>query len=272
MSVPYYQAVLLGVIQGLTEFLPVSSDGHLAVAQALLGISEDNLALSVTLHLGTLLATVVFFRRQIRELIAQIGPFVASVAARDGRWKNSDLATILIATIPTGIIGLALKDPVERWTRSPWIVALGFLGTAAALTSTSRLRRGKREGLSMRRTLLLGVAQGLAVAPGLSRSASTIAVALHGGVKPERAFELSMLISLPAITGAVMLEAPKLLHGGQPIIVPLLGVVVAFFVGLFALKWLRSWVSQGKFPRFALWVVPMILLTLVTANSWPASP
>jgi undecaprenyl pyrophosphate phosphatase UppP len=81
-----------------------------------------------------------------------------------------------------------------------------------------------------------------------------------------------MLISLPAIAGAVLLEAPKLLRGGQSLVEPLIGVVLAFFVGLFALKWLRSWVSQGKFSRFALWVVPMILLTLITASSWPASP
>jgi undecaprenyl-diphosphatase len=180
-----------------------------------------------------------------------------------------DLGIVLVASLPTAAIGLLLRDAVEAWTRSPTAVAVGFFGTAAALSSTARLRRGKRETPSLKSALLLGVAQGLAVVPGLSRSGSTIAVALHSGIKPERAFELSMLMSLPAVAGAIMLEAPRALQDTGSWGALALGVTVAFGSGLFALRWLRSWVAQGKFSLFAFWVIPMAMLTLATASSWP---
>lgn len=276
MAIPYHQAALLGAIQGLTEFLPVSSDGHLALTQALFGIAHDNLALTVTLHLGTLLATLFFFRRQVAALGGEIGPVSQAVIGRgkgeSSRLLQHDLTVVLVASLPTALIGLLLRDSVERWTRSPWAVALGFFATAAALASTARVRRGKRDRPSLKATLMLGVVQGLAVAPGLSRSATTIAVALHAGVKPERAFELSMLISLPAVLGAVMLELPALIGGGgagASVLSLSLGVVTAFGVGLFALRWLRRWVQQGRFASFALWVVPMGLVAMASASYWP---
>jgi len=269
MSIPYDQAAILGAVQGLSEFLPISSDGHLALTQALMGIAHDNLALSVTLHLGTLLATVVFFRQAVTQLLMQIAPVTRAVLGRDKHVMSFDLAVVLVAAVPTAAIGLALRASVESWTRSPWAVALGFFLTAAALSSTARLRRGKRDVPSFKGAVWLGVAQGLAVIPGLSRSGSTIAVALHNGIKPERAFELSMLISLPAVLGALLLEAPQALAHADSWLPLLLGVVVAFGVGLFALRWLRRWVTQGKFALFALWVVPMGLLTLASASAWP---
>jgi undecaprenyl-diphosphatase len=274
MDIPLHQAALLGAIQGLSEFLPISSDGHLALGQALFGISDNNLALSVTLHLGTLLATVLFFRRQVAQLPAQVAPTLQSLG-QPRRLLQTDLGIMFVASLPTAAIGLLLRRSIEEWTRSPWAVSLGFMLTAAALASTARVRTGKRERPTLKQTLLIGVVQGLAAAPGLSRSATTIAVALHSGIRPARAFELSMMISLPAVAGAVLLETPELAAGdGQHRIsfaALALGVVVAFGVGLLALRWLRRWVSQGRFALFTAWVVPMALLALISASLWPAA-
>lgn len=269
MGIPAHHAAILGAVQGLTEFLPISSDGHLALTEALLGIQEDNLALSVTLHVGTLLATLVFFRTAVKRLLLQVGPLLRALFRDRGSVASLDLGLVVVASLPTAVIGLLLRDAVEAWTRSPTAVALGFLGTAAALSSTARLRRGKRDNPSLKNAFWLGVAQGLAVVPGLSRSGSTIAVALHSGIKPERAFELSMLISMPAVAGAILLEAPSAVRSGGSLGALVLGVVVAFGVGLLALRWLRHWVTQGKFSLFAFWVIPMAMLTFATASSWP---
>jgi undecaprenyl-diphosphatase len=269
MNIPAHYAAILGAVQGLTEFLPISSDGHLAVTEALLGITHDNLALSVTLHLGTLLATLVYFRQAVVRLLSQVGPVARALVVERRSLAHYDLTIVLVASLPTAIIGLLLRHPVEAWTRSPTAVALGFFGTAAALSSTARVRRGKRDNPSLKQAFLLGLAQGFAVLPGLSRSGSTIAVSLHSGIKPERAFELSMLISLPAVAGAILLETPQALRDADSLGVLALGVVVAFGVGLLALRWLRHWVVQGKFSLFALWVIPMALITLATASSWP---
>jgi undecaprenyl-diphosphatase len=269
MGIPAHHAAILGAVQGLTEFLPISSDGHLALTEALLGITADNLALSVTLHLGTLLATLVYFRAAVKRLLLQVGPLLRALVSDRRALAHLDLGLVLIASLPTAVIGLLLRDAVEAWTRSPTAVALGFFGTAAALSSTARVRPGKRDNPSLKNAFWIGVAQGLAVVPGLSRSGSTIAVALHSGVKPERAFELSMLISMPAVAGAIALELPQALHGDESLGVLSLGVVVAFVVGLFALRWLRHWVVRGRFALFALWVIPMAMLTLATASSWP---
>jgi len=209
MSGPYLDAALLGLIQGLTEFLPISSDGHLALAGLLFGMNNAGLTLSVMLHVGTLLATLILLRRQAfvalgDGLRAVVRPrlFRESSAARDA-------GVVILASLPTAAIGLVLRDAVERWTESPLVVGLGFLLTSIALVSTRFLRTRTAEQPNPLGALLIGAAQGLAVLPGVSRSGLTITTALWLGVRPDRAFELSMLMSLPAVLGATLLEAPK---------------------------------------------------------------
>jgi undecaprenyl-diphosphatase len=219
--------------------------------------------------LGTLLATLVYFRTAVKRLLLEVGPLLRALVSDRRALASLDLGLVLIVSLPTAVIGLLLRDAVEAWTRSPTAVALGFFGTAAALSSTARVRPGKRDNPSLTNAFWIGVAQGFAVVPGLSRSGSTIAVGLHSGLKPERAFELSMLISLPAVAGAILLEAPSAVRSGESLGVLALGVAVAFGVGLLALRWLRHWVTRGKFSLFALWVIPMAMVTLATASSWP---
>jgi undecaprenyl-diphosphatase len=180
-----------------------------------------------------------------------------------------DALVVVLASIPTAVIGLLLRDPVERWTTNPLIIGLGFLGTTAMLLVAQFAPRGDREQPSVVGALLVGVAQGLAVLPGLSRSGSTIAVLLRLGVRPERAFTLSMLMSLPAIFGAVLLESRHAFSEPFDAGPALLGAIVSLGTGIFALELLRRIVNLGRFGWFALWVGPLALATIAMGQSWP---
>lgn len=270
MPTPAGEAITLGVLQGVTEFLPVSSSGHLALAQMLFGMKDAGLTLSVMLHGGTLLATLIVLRRRVAEvLFAVLGAFKNPSILRSTE-AGRDALFVVVASVPTGIIGLTLHDVVARWTTSPLAVALGFLLTGTALVSVRFLGAGLATSPSVGQALILGVVQGIAVVPGISRSGSTIAAALWLGVRPDRAFELSMLMSLPAVMGAVALEVPAAVSaGGGGVSVFVLGPVVAFGVGVAALRLLRHSVSRGYYSLFALWVFPLALATFALARALP---
>lgn len=270
MSSDVVEAVVLGLIQGITEFLPVSSDGHLALAGFLFGFRDGGLTLTVLLHAGTLLATVLVLRTRVwKTLVAGLQgavrprTFTSTSAGRDALF-------VLLASIPTGIMGLLLRDAVEAWTRSPLIVGIGFLVTGFVLASTAWAPHGKDENPGARAALIVGAMQGLAVAPGVSRSGLTIASLLFLGIERGRAFELSMLMSLPVIFGAVLLEAVSHSSELRDLGVPALGTAVAFVSGVLALLLLRRVVVGGRFHWFALWVTPLALATLAMAWAWPS--
>jgi undecaprenyl-diphosphatase len=269
MQPPVWESVVLGAIQGLTEFLPISSDGHLALAQMLFDFSTKGLALNVMLHVGTFFATVVMLWPRVRPALqggmaACFRPSLLTTlpGARDA-------LVVVLATIPTAILGFGLRNAVERWTESPLVIGLGFLGTSVALVASRFAKQGALEQPGVLGALLIGLAQGLAVLPGLSRSASTITVALLLGVRRERAFELSMLMSLPAVLGATLLEAPKAFAEEGVLTSAIVGSLASFLVGILALGLLRRIVVAGAFSWFAAWVVPVALATLALAQAWP---
>jgi undecaprenyl-diphosphatase len=269
MLSPFEQALFLGILQGLTEFLPISSDGHLALAQMLLEVDGRGLTLSVLLHTGTLLATVLYFRERIGQVLFDLWQQLLRGRLPAPAAPGWDAVLVLVATVPTGLIGLALRDVVARWTEQPLATGFGFVITACLLTSTLWARPGNTLSPTLWGALLLGVAQGLAVAPGVSRSGLTIVTALWLGVRSERAFELSMLMSVPAVAAAVLLE---LLEGDSMAghwFALGSGAVAAFAVGLLALALLRRVVSRGHLAWFALWVLPLALATLALAKAWP---
>lgn len=262
MDAPSHHAALLGIIQGITEFLPISSDGHLALAEMLFGFSEGGLTLNVMLHAGTLIATLIVLRQRVQPAVvdgvkACVAPSRFSLTA-GGR----DALVVIVCSLPTAIIGLLLRDAVERWTKSPLVLGLGFVGTALALISTRWVQRGQKETPSVVGSLAVGVCQGLAVLPGLSRSGSTIAALLWLGVRPDRAFELSMLMSLPAVFGALLLEGRHMAHGMDAVAPAAVGAAVSLVVGVAALLVLRRVVMRGHFAWFAAWVLPVALATL----------
>ncbi len=259
-------AAVLGVLQGLTEFLPVSSSGHVAIGALLFDLEEPPLALSVTLHAGTLLATLVVFRKDIRTLLTDAMHGLQRPKELLASASGRTIASVLVATLPTVVIALTLRDRVEAWGQRPWIVGLCLLGSAIAVLST-RYGDHTRDELTLRQAFFVGVAQGLAVLPGLSRSGSTIAVAMLLGMRGPAAFRFSFLLSLPAIAGAVVLELGKPGILGTLPAALWIGGAVSAAVGLLSLLALRTVVIQGRFWAFALYLVPTGL-GLVAWDLW----
>lgn len=250
-------AAVLGAVQGATEFLPVSSSGHVALGAMLFGISEDMpLAMVVLLHFGTLIATIALFRGDIAALTASTVRGLRAPKAWLAEDDGKLVAGVVVASIPTAAMGLLLEERVEAFSRVPWIVGACLLGSAAAVLSTRR-GGGDLEVLPLSKAFLVGVAQGCAVMPGLSRSGSTIAVAMLLGMTGPAAFRFSFLMSLPAVAGATLLsfrhtEQLRALGPGA-----IVGGVTALVVGYAALVWLRSLVTRGRFWTFALYLVPL---------------
>ncbi len=264
------EALLLGLLQGISEFLPISSSGHLALAGILFGVEGAGLTLNVLLHVGTLVATALVLRQRLADAIMGGLRALAKPSLFRTTRSGQDAMFVIVASVPTAIMGFALRDTVDEWTRAPLVLGLGFLATSALLVSTKFARQGKVEHPSVQAALLLGIAQGIAVVPGVSRSGTTIAVALFLGVQRGRAFELSMLMSVPAVLGAALLELPGSLAQMQGLPSALVGASVACVSGVGAMLVLRRMVVGGSFPWFAVWVFPLAVATLMMAQVWPS--
>lgn len=242
---------MLGIIQGVTEFLPISSDGHLVIAQGFLpGFNQKAMTFDVMLHFGTLLAVLFYFWRDVRSFIH----FVMGREVAEERFPvRSWFWLIVIATIPTGIIGLVLEKTVEPLFSSPTFAAGALLINGILLLATAAAPKGGRQAsdLGVRDAVLIGLTQGLAVLPGISRSSNTIATAMFLGIKGEIAARFSFLISIPAVTGAVLLKAKDLRGAALPDLIPYgVGAILALVTGLWAITFLLKVIMQGKFQYF----------------------
>jgi undecaprenyl-diphosphatase len=247
--------LVLALVQGVTEFLPISSDGHLVLAQQVLGLSGSHLGLDVALHLGTLAAVLLVFRRDVGELLAR---------ARSGAWREPGL--LLLGTVPAAIVGLGFKDHVEALFGSGRAAALGLLVTAVLLLvgERARLRRaGPLTRIGWRDALWIGIAQALAILPGISRSGSTLATAFVRGVGPVEAARYSFLLSIPAVGGAALLEVPELVRTGGFGADLAVAVGVTFVVGVAALRVLLAFLGRGAFRWCAAYCVLVGLVALV---------
>lgn len=251
--------LLLAVLQGLTEFLPVSSSGHLVLAQTAMGLDEPAIVVDVALHVGTLFAVLAVYRRDVAGLV---------VGLLDRRWREPLL--IALGTLPAVAVGLFAKDAVERAFESPRTAAWGLLGTATLLAvgETLRRRRLRRErapvALDARIALLVGLAQACAICPGISRSGSTIAMGLALGLAPVAAARFSFLLAIPAIAGAALLQLSDALEPGalgEPGVL-LVAVVVAALVGLAALRFLLAFLGRGAFAWFSGYCLVLGLVAL----------
>ncbi len=241
------QAILLGAIQGLTEFLPVSSSGHLVLAQNLLGTtSGEDIAASVLMHLGSLLAICCFFFRDI------LGLFLPRI-----HWRR--LALLIVASIPAAIVGVLLKQHAESALSSPWVACIGLLITSLLLGSTALRRKpptnppslAQPNQSSYKTAAIVGCAQALAILPGVSRSGATIATGLLTGWDRSDALRLSFLMGMIAIGGAGLLEARDIseLNPG-PAIAAFVSSLVFSLIGLFAI---RLVVAKAKLHWFAIY-------------------
>jgi undecaprenyl-diphosphatase len=272
MAIPLTEALLLGLIQGITESLPVSSDGHLALADMLFGDQAD-LATRVFLHLGTLGATLLLLRKRVVGALTEGLRGVFRPSLLKDTQGGRDAVVVALATVPTAILSLALEGPSEVWSSSPTVVGLCFLASALAIGSTRWVPKGPAKAEldtpSYWGAVIVGVAQGTAVLPGLSRCAMTLAALLWLGIKGERAFELSLLVSIPAILGTEILEGRHAFHGVDSASTLILGTCVAFVVGLGALQILRGVLLRRAVALFAIYLFPLGLATLAWGYARP---
>ena len=261
----YIQAAILGLVQGLAEFLPISSSGHLALLQHFFGVNADNVVIfTVLLHVGTLISVFFMYWHDILELIIELGLTIKDIFTGKGlrldeRPVRKLGVMIITATIPTAIIGFAFNDFFEGLYSNILFIGIGFLITGTFLFIAERIGSNKTdiERMNFRNAIFVGVMQGVAIYPGISRSGSTLMAGLTAGLKREFAVRFAFLISIPSIMGAALLEGKDAVEAGidtafaGPI---LLGMAVAAVSGVLAIKLMIKVVSDKKLKYFSYYV------------------
>lgn len=245
------QAILLGIVQGITEFLPVSSSGHLQIAKELLGVEiEENLTFDVTLHAATVLSTIVVLWSEVRRL-------VRGLFSRPFNAEQAYVLKIVLSMIPIGIVGFTLKDRIDAMLGAPWILAVVgamLLLTAALLAFAYYAKPRQKEEISYRDAFIIGIAQACAAMPGLSRSGSTIAAGLLLGNKKAAVAQFSFLMVLAPILGETLLElAGGKLTAGVAAGPLLAGFAAAFVTGCLACRFMIEVVKRGRLIWFAIY-------------------
>ena len=261
----WFETLILGIVQGLNEYLPVSSSGHLAIGAHLFGMSgEENLTFTVAVHVATVLSTVVILWKEIVWIFADIF-----------KWKWNEgmkyAVNILVSMIPVAIVGLLFKDKVEEIFGSGLlVVGICLLVTAALIAFSYFARPRQRENISPMHAFIIGIAQALAVLPGLSRSGSTIATGLLLGNKKERLAQFSFLMVIPPILGEALLDVKDMaelgvsqaMAGLSPVALAV-GFIAAFVSGCLACQWMVNLVKKGKLIWFAVYCAVVGIATII---------
>ena len=270
----YLNAIILGLVQGIAEFLPISSSGHLSIAQNLFGLSTEgtnDMLFDVLLHLGTLMAVFVAYWTEIREMIVEFFNMVGDVA-KGKKQKTVPparrlIAMILIGTLPLFAI-LPIKDFVGGLSQNTYFIGGALLVTGFLLVACDRVRKGKKnEGTAtMKDAILVGIGQAIATCPGISRSGMTITMGCFCGFERKFAVRFAFLLSIPAVVGANILEiADALGNGINPALLPMygVGVVVAAVSGYLCIRLLKMIAEKGKFGAFSYYCWAMGVVTIV---------
>ncbi|MDO4177238.1 MAG: undecaprenyl-diphosphate phosphatase [Bacillota bacterium] len=269
----YLQAIILGLVQGLAEFLPISSSGHLSLLQYFFGVEADSvLVYSVLLHVGTLVSVFICYWKDIVELVIELFKTLKDLFTGKGLRINSSPTRrlgfmIIVATIPTAIIGFLFEDFFESLYSSVISIAIGLLFTGLILLIAEKIGKSNKDVMEMkwRHAIFIGCMQGVAICPGVSRSGSTLFGGLIAGLEREFAVKFAFLISIPSILGSVILEAPDAFAQGVdtallgPIIV---GVIIAAISGILAIKAMMKVVAGKKLFGFTIyvWLVAIAVL------------
>lgn len=263
----FIEALILGIIQGLTEFLPVSSSGHLELGTYFLGVqSEDNLLFSIILHGATACSTVVIFRKDILEIIKGLLKF---------EWNESTrfAAMIVLSMIPVGIVGVFFEDQIASLFGGNILMVGAMLLVTAGLLAVTYFSKKNEGKITFKNSFLIGLAQAIAIMPGISRSGATISTALLLGVNKQKAARFSFLMVLPPILGAMLLKTKDFLENpeiaahvsGMSLSV---GFIAAFLSGLLACQWMLSIVQKGKLIYFAIYCGVAGLLAIAGGLLW----
>jgi undecaprenyl-diphosphatase len=241
------ESAILGFVQGATEFLPVSSSGHLVMAQALLGLEIPGVLFEVAVHVATLISILLVYRTRVGSLLQG--------AVRRDREALTYIGLVAVATVPAGLLGVFAKDAIEGLFDSTWAPGVALLVTGAFLWSTrGPLARAAGVRPTWGAALLIGVAQAFALVPGISRSGATVVAALWLGLEAREAAAFSFLMAVPAVAGAAVLQVPDLGEGGVVALSPgvvMLGSVVAGVTGVLAIRTFNAMLERGSFHFFA---------------------
>lgn len=252
--------IILAIIQGLTEFLPVSSSGHLALAGTIMSIPKEEISFEIVLHLGTLLAVIGVYRRDLLKLVSGV---------LKGRRESLVLAGLLaLGSVPAAAAGFFFADAIAMLFAEPLVVSIMLIVTGCALFSTRFAPEGIRDHPSWKGSLMVGVSQALALLPGISRSGFTISTGLFAGIRREEAARFSFLLSIPAITGAAVLKLPDAGIGIVDLPFMAVGLAVSAITGYLALKVLLKFLTRGKFSMFAwyCWILGLAGMTISIAG------
>lgn len=249
---------LLGLIQGLTEFLPISSSGHLVLGEALLGQNLDkSITFEVVVHFGTLCSIVIYYRRKLADMLLSLWQLAKSPGQLPEQFRSDDNVKlsgfILLSMIPAVIVGLTLKDPIENIFLDPFPVSIMLLVTGSLLFAT-RFCHDFPKNVTWGSAFAIGVAQAFAILPGISRSGSTISLGLYLGIKRKEVANFSFLMVIPVIAGAMLFEIKEMVELGIPfndIMGLLVGFLTAFVSGYFALKYLIIMLQSKGIHPFA---------------------
>ena len=269
----YFEAIILGLVQGLAEFLPISSSGHLALLQQWFGIQEDKVLLfAVLLHVGTLISVFIVYWRDIAELIVELFLTIKDLCTGKGlRLQERPVRKlgimIIVATIPTGIIGILFNDLFDSLYNSIIPIGIGLIITGFLLVMAERMGASNRgiEQMNFRNALFIGTVQGIAICPGISRSGSTLFGSLICNLDRKFAVKFVFLISIPSILGSAVMEAPAALESRfdmaqlGPVLV---GMIVAAVSGLIAIKTMIKIVSDKKLNYFSYYVWALGLIVI----------
>ena len=260
------KVIILGIVQGLTEFLPVSSSGHLVLAAEFLNFHEEGVAFEVFVHLGTLLSVLIAFRADVIRMVR--APFQMAFSKNDKKEAKKYLMWdiyIIIGTIPAGVIGLIFKSQIEDAFSSILLVII-MLSVTGVILLLSRYEPRKSEDLSPLKSILIGTAQAFAILPGISRSGSTIVTGLFLGLDRETSAKFSFLLAIPAILGASFIKILDLLsieNNQIPISYLIIGALAAFISGYIAIFWLLKVIKRGKLEWFAFYCFFVVIASSV---------
>jgi undecaprenyl-diphosphatase len=269
----YFQAVVLGVVEGLTEFLPVSSTGHLTIAEKLLGLQVDDPAVTAytaVIQMGAILAVVVYFWTDIWRIAKAWVTGLFKPELR-GQLDHRMGWYVIVGSLPIGVVGLAAKDLITGPLRSLWVVAGALIVWSAVMLYAERRGRQTREekDLTLRDAILVGLMQCVALVPGVSRSGATISTGLLVGLDRVTATRLSFFLSIPALMAAGIYELPDALAGDIGVGQALVGTVVSFLVAYASVAWLLKFVAGNSIGKFVPYRVALgVVLLVVLGAGW----
>jgi undecaprenyl-diphosphatase len=263
--VSWFEAIVLGIVQGLTEFLPISSSAHLLILSQLFGWDDPGAAFTAVTQIGTEMAVIIFFRREIGQIVGAWGRSIVDADARREPAARMGWLVIL-GTIPIAVLGVLFKDQVETAARNLWLVAtmLIVFGVILGVADALGARRKDERDITVRDGLLYGLAQALALIPGVSRSGATISAGLGMGYTRGSAARYAFLLAVPAVLASGLFEARKIGDEASVAWGPtILATVIAFAVGFAVIAWLMRWLTTKSFLPFVIYRICLGLLVMV---------